>query len=181
MRLFVITAVLAAALALPASGSSTSTTPYWQTIKNCDHGHRSQVAKKRIHTLLYTTAATVDRKQVRHYTRCVATKAKRRYLTRYVKNGWTWRSSYPQNYAIRVNRFPTWVINYLAALRPCESGSNYATNTGNGFYGAYQFSWSTWASVGGSGNPAYAAPAEQDYRAGVLLTTSGSQHWPNCP
>jgi uncharacterized protein YabE (DUF348 family) len=32
----------------------------------------------------------------------------------------------------------------LAALRQCESGGNYAANTGNDFYGAYQFMDSTW-------------------------------------
>lgn len=32
----------------------------------------------------------------------------------------------------------------LAALRQCETGGNYQTNTGNGYYGAYQFSAATW-------------------------------------
>jgi hypothetical protein len=70
---------------------------------------------------------------------------------------------------------------YLAALRQCESGGNYSTNTGNGFYGAYQFTLSTWESVGGSGYPHLAAPAEQDYRAAYLWRTGGPGHWPNCP
>jgi resuscitation-promoting factor RpfB len=33
---------------------------------------------------------------------------------------------------------------WLYKLRMCESGGNYQDNTGNGFYGAYQFSGSTW-------------------------------------
>jgi len=33
-------------------------------------------------------------------------------------------------------------------LRQCESGNNYAINTGNGYYGAYQFDASTWRAVG---------------------------------
>lgn len=69
---------------------------------------------------------------------------------------------------------------YLAGLRACESGGNYATNTGNGFYGAYQFDLGTWASVGGSGLPSSAAPAEQDYRAAVLWRARGSAPWPVC-
>ena len=36
---------------------------------------------------------------------------------------------------------------WLATLRNCESGGNYQTNTGNGYYGAYQFSQSTWDSL----------------------------------
>lgn len=36
---------------------------------------------------------------------------------------------------------------WLYKLRMCESGGNYQTNTGNGYYGAYQFSQSTWDRV----------------------------------
>lgn len=68
----------------------------------------------------------------------------------------------------------------LQAIRQCESGGNYATNTGNGFYGAYQFTQSTWESVGGSGNPAAASPAEQDRRAAMLYAREGPGPWPVC-
>jgi hypothetical protein len=68
----------------------------------------------------------------------------------------------------------------LAAIRQCESGGNYSTDTGNGFYGAYQFTQSSWAAVGGSGNPAAASPAEQDKRAGMLMARSGAGNWPVC-
>ena len=68
----------------------------------------------------------------------------------------------------------------LAAIRACESGGNYATNTGNGYYGAYQFDQQTWNSVGGSGNPANASPAEQDSRAQALISSRGSSPWPSC-
>lgn len=68
----------------------------------------------------------------------------------------------------------------LASIRACESGGNYATNTGNGYYGAYQFDQQTWNSVGGSGNPANASPAEQDARANALIAQRGTSPWPNC-
>ena len=68
----------------------------------------------------------------------------------------------------------------LAGIRACESGGNYSTNTGNGFYGAYQFDQQTWNSVGGSGNPANASPAEQDARAQALINSRGSSPWPSC-
>ena len=68
----------------------------------------------------------------------------------------------------------------LQAIAACESGGNYSTNTGNGFYGAYQFTQSTWASVGGSGNPAAASPAEQDRRAAMLYAREGASPWPVC-
>lgn len=68
----------------------------------------------------------------------------------------------------------------LESIAQCESGSNPATNTGNGFYGKYQFTLSTWASVGGSGNPAYASEAEQDMRAAMLYSREGPGPWPVC-
>lgn len=68
----------------------------------------------------------------------------------------------------------------LASIRACESGGNYSTNTGNGYYGAYQFDQQTWNSVGGSGNPADASPSEQDARAQALIAQRGTSPWPNC-
>lgn len=67
----------------------------------------------------------------------------------------------------------------LARVRQRESGGNYATNTGNGFYGAYQFTIGTWASVGGHGLPSNASPAEQDMRAQILYSERGCSPWPN--
>ncbi len=69
----------------------------------------------------------------------------------------------------------------LAAIRACESGGNYGAVSANGRYrGAYQFDRQTWASVGGSGDPAAASPGEQDARAARLRSQRGSNPWPNC-
>ena len=64
-----------------------------------------------------------------------------------------------------------------AKLRNCESGGNYAINTGNGYYGAYQFDQSTWRSVGGSGLPSDASPATQDALAYKLWQQRGWSPW----
>ncbi|QNK81421.1 transglycosylase family protein [Nakamurella sp. PAMC28650] len=64
-----------------------------------------------------------------------------------------------------------------ASLRQCESSGNYSIDTGNGYYGAYQFDLSTWQSVGGSGSPANAGPTEQDYRALYLYRMRGWSPW----
>lgn len=66
----------------------------------------------------------------------------------------------------------------FARIRARESGGNYAENTGNGYYGAYQFSLGTWQGVGGTGNPADASPAEQDMRAQMLYDRRGCSPWP---
>ena len=68
----------------------------------------------------------------------------------------------------------------LEAIAACESGGNPSTNTGNGFYGKYQFTQSTWQSVGGTGNPAAASEAEQDRRAAALYAQQGASPWPVC-
>jgi hypothetical protein len=68
----------------------------------------------------------------------------------------------------------------LSSIAACESGGDPSANTGNGFYGKYQFTQSTWASVGGSGNPAAASEAEQDHRAAMLYAREGSSPWPVC-
>jgi peptidoglycan hydrolase-like protein with peptidoglycan-binding domain len=62
-------------------------------------------------------------------------------------------------------------------LRQCESSNNYAINTGNAHYGAYQFDLATWRSVGGSGYPSSASPAEQNARALILYRERGWQPW----
>jgi uncharacterized protein YabE (DUF348 family) len=52
---------------------------------------------------------------------------------------------------------------WLAKLRQCESGGNYQDNTGNGYYGAYQFSSGTWSSLGtGYARADLAPPSVQD-------------------
>ncbi|WP_405932092.1 transglycosylase family protein [Streptomyces sp. NBC_00827] len=65
----------------------------------------------------------------------------------------------------------------------CESGGNWAINTGNGYYGGLQFSSSTWSAYGGS---AYAATADQASKsqqitvAEKVLAGQGKGAWPSC-
>ncbi|HET6830091.1 MAG TPA: transglycosylase family protein [Solirubrobacterales bacterium] len=69
----------------------------------------------------------------------------------------------------------------LDAIAACESGGDPTAVDPSGTYrGKYQFDLQTWASVGGSGDPAAAPEAEQDYRAALLMARAGSSPWPNC-
>ncbi len=69
----------------------------------------------------------------------------------------------------------------LDAIAACESGGDPTVVDASGtYYGKYQFDLGTWASVGGSGSPADASEAEQDYRAALLYSRAGSSPWPVC-
>jgi hypothetical protein len=67
-----------------------------------------------------------------------------------------------------------------AGLRRCESDGNYSDNTGNGYYGAYQFSLGTWRGLGLAGLPSAASPDVQDQAARQLQARSGWGQWPSC-
>ena len=69
----------------------------------------------------------------------------------------------------------------LESIASCESGGDPTAVSSDGSYrGLYQFDFGTWESVGGSGDPAAAPEAEQDYRAALLYAQSGSSPWPVC-
>jgi hypothetical protein len=70
---------------------------------------------------------------------------------------------------------------HLEAIAACESGGDPTAIGGGGAYrGKYQFDYATWASVGGSGDPAAAPEAEQDMRAAMLYERAGAAPWPVC-
>jgi len=67
------------------------------------------------------------------------------------------------------------------ALAKCESGGNWATNTGNGYYGGLQFSLGTWQAYGGSGLPSSASRETQIAIATKVRDASGGYGaWPAC-
>jgi resuscitation-promoting factor RpfA len=66
------------------------------------------------------------------------------------------------------------------AIAHCESGNNWATNTGNGFYGGLQFTLSTWRANGGTGMPQNASRTEQIAVAERVLASQGIGAWPVC-
>jgi resuscitation-promoting factor RpfB len=66
-------------------------------------------------------------------------------------------------------------------LAQCESGGNWAINTGNGYYGGLQFNINTWRAYGGTGYP-----HEQSREAQIAVATrlrdanGGYGAWPHC-
>jgi resuscitation-promoting factor RpfE len=66
------------------------------------------------------------------------------------------------------------------AVAACESGGNWGTATGNGYYGGLQFTMGTWHANGGSGSPHNASREEQIRVAENVLNTQGIGAWPVC-
>ncbi len=66
------------------------------------------------------------------------------------------------------------------SLAACESGGNWAINTGNGFFGGLQFTLASWQAVGGSGMPNQASREEQIARGQILQARGGWGNWPAC-
>jgi resuscitation-promoting factor RpfB len=66
-------------------------------------------------------------------------------------------------------------------LAQCESGGNWAINTGNGYYGGLQFNLGTWQAYGGSGLPSNASRETQIAIATKVRDASGGYGaWPGC-
>lgn len=66
------------------------------------------------------------------------------------------------------------------AIAQCESGGNWAINTGNGYSGGLQFTPSTWAAFGGTGTPQNATKEQQIAVAEKVQASQGWGAWPAC-
>jgi hypothetical protein len=65
-------------------------------------------------------------------------------------------------------------------LARCESGGNWAINSGNGYYGGLQFSLASWRNVGGTGYPHEHTRETQIEMGKRLHAQGGWRHWPGC-
>ena len=110
----------------------------------------------------------------------------RRSIHRMQRRWSRWLRTNPQGRAVafklKVRRqVPTWGKAQLRSIAWCESKNNPRAIGGGGAYrGMYQFSFSTWAVVGGNGDPVVASRWEQTWRAWLLLSRHGAGHWPVC-
>ena len=69
-------------------------------------------------------------------------------------------------------------------LAQCESGGNWAINSGNGYYGGLQFNRGTWVSHGGRDFAAYPHRASREEQISVATSLrdarGGYGAWPAC-
>lgn len=63
------------------------------------------------------------------------------------------------------------------AIAACESGDNWAINTGNGFYGGLQFTQGTWAAYGGLNYASRADLATREQQIAVATAVQAGQGW----
>lgn len=69
------------------------------------------------------------------------------------------------------------------AIAQCESGGNWSINTGNGFYGGLQFTYSTWLGYGGGVYAPRADLASREQQIAIaekVLAGQGIGAWPVC-
>ena len=74
---------------------------------------------------------------------------------------------------------PAVSVGSWAAVAACESGGNWAANTGNGYYGGLQFDQATWESAGGLAYAPRADLATPEQQVAVAERLSYDA-WPNC-
>jgi hypothetical protein len=68
----------------------------------------------------------------------------------------------------------------MLKLRLCEAGSIYTRNSGNGYYGAYQFNIGTWNGYGGYARADLAPASVQDAKFMETYNRRGWSPWPAC-
>lgn len=178
-----LAATLIVAVLIPATAGST-TAPTKQTSDvfktsdpQCPRGMSSVKEYRRYSSRVYvrTQVRRVAHVKLAYMKKCQRSEWATGMVNRYHKR--FKQERYERKMAARV--FP--VRAALASIARCESGGNIRAVSPDGRYrGKYQFSFSTWASVGGSGDPAAASEFEQDRRADILYRTGGPGHWPVC-
>ncbi|MHA2788487.1 transglycosylase family protein [Corynebacterium sp. S7] len=63
------------------------------------------------------------------------------------------------------------------SIAQCESGGNWAINTGNGYQGGLQFNQSTWAAYGGTQYAPSADQATREQQIAIAEKTQAAQGW----
>ena len=181
-----VLALLSVASLLVVPTASAADLPTWK-IRDCSHGHGYDAAARGLRTALKHHQPLTPKlgRRAWHFVLCTDSPLNSKRLRNQHTAWLRWRHSThwraPHLYAIRFNSFEPWVRSWLARIAQCEShGDPHAVGGGGAYRGKFQFSFSTWRVVGGYGDPVAAHEWEQDYRAALLLTRYGSQHWPIC-
>jgi peptidoglycan hydrolase-like protein with peptidoglycan-binding domain len=175
-----VTAVTALVGVVGAASSADARPRGYIVLTPGDHGSRVVSLQRYLHVRPASgyfgsrTRHAVIRWQARHHRHRTGLVGKRLWRAVQHSRSASRRAPAPSRGGDRVSR-----LNWRALAR-CESGGNPRAVNPAGYYGLYQFSPSTWRSVGGSGLPSHASSREQTLRAQTLFRRSGSSPWPVC-
>jgi soluble lytic murein transglycosylase-like protein len=151
-------------LGVLGAGAAAATAQPAPTLALGAHGPKVAVLEKEGSQLNQSIATTLRRQKAR---------AQHREASRQATGSTATGVASPESYGVSQAT--------LDAIASCESGGDPSAVSAGGVYrGLYQFDQATWESVGGSGDPAAASPAEQSMRAAMLYSQSGSSPWPVC-
>lgn len=179
-------AVLAAIVAVVGTGFTPVQDTQQQAISSAAGCSKSytrgmfHAAARKVYTRGNWQVTAAEKRKIRRYVRCQRGGAKARHNVRgHLRR---YKSAHTRRFYWEIQRAKVIgevrAISYIAA---CESGGNpQAIGGGGAFRGKWQFTFDTWASVGGSGDPAAASEAEQDVRAVWLRRSRGTGPWPVC-
>jgi hypothetical protein len=193
-RIAMVAAVAVALLAPAGAAMAKDAAPAAKVAKPAPHKYRVAYAhwRKRLrhnHVYVGRNLLVEARREARASEEPVSrpTKGELRHSIHRMQRRWThWlrRDPHGQVVAFKLkvrHKVPSWGKSHLASIAWCESKNDpHAIGGGGAYRGMYQFSFSTWAVVGGSGDPAAASRWELTWRAWLLLSQHGSGHWPVC-
>lgn len=179
-------ALLAALVLAPvqlASGQQVSANQSHWKPPGCTAGlHGSALGYKRATEILknHVPLTSAAKERLRRGWQCVRSRKKAHAVHRHVRKLYAWRMQYAHRWPIRFNALPSWDRSWAWSTGACESGNNPATNTGNGFHGAFQFVLSTWWAAGGTGVPEQHSWHYQAVIAVGWMHRAGAGQWPVC-
>lgn len=177
MRTMLSVAALAAALVVPSSATAPAETPApskstWPSSANAKPKATCLASQSdfRSYARAVYRRDTIRKRALRKLDTmrsCASSRKAAKNMLRYQRRQGVLRARRLDPWGYLQDQIPAWGKAMLARLRGCETrGIPFPKNyRWDGHHkGAYQYTISTWARAGGSGNPAYASPAEQDVR-----------------
>jgi Transglycosylase-like domain/Putative peptidoglycan binding domain len=164
------------AIAVASTGGAVAPSSYGVLLERGDHGSAVKRVQRRLHlhpvdgVFAARTERAVKRFQDRHGLPADG-----------VVDNATWRALGLGRIGQSTSAGPAHLPRVLVRIARCESGGNPRAVSPHGLYrGKYQFSRSTWRSVGGHGDPARAPEWLQDRLALRLYKRRGTAPWPHC-
>jgi Transglycosylase-like domain len=192
-RIALLTAVacaVAVALLAPAGAVAQEAAPTTPAAKPAPHKFRVAYAhwrKRLTHHHVYVGRNLLVAARAAEEPVSRPTRRELRHSIHRMQRRWTrWLRRHPRGQVVAFklkvrHKVPRWGKAHLRSIAWCESKNDpHAIGGGGAYRGMYQFSFSTWAVVGGSGDPVAASRWEQTWRAWLLLSQHGSGHWPVC-